>query len=107
MTKRTNHADLPRDDAKLDSVKSKRELAEAFCATGDEAANDGDFDDAFDKYQRALKLDPNSARARVGLGRRGSNLRNIVARSTRPIARSLFVTTTRPRSSSAGTRLDC
>ena len=53
----------------LDDEKTKGRLAETFCASGSSALLEGDFDEAFDNFQRALKLDDRMIDARVGLGK--------------------------------------
>ncbi|MBQ2555535.1 MAG: hypothetical protein II561_03185, partial [Thermoguttaceae bacterium] len=53
----------------LDASKNRRGLAETMCASAKEAFEEGDFDDAFETYQRALKLEPGSVDARLGVGR--------------------------------------
>lgn len=72
MTKHKANGDSKserRNDAlSLDGAQNRRELAETFCASGAEALAEGDFDEAFDAYKRAAKLDPNSPKPRIGVG---------------------------------------
>ena len=53
----------------LGAAKNKRELAEIMCVSAREAFDEGEFDDAFEKYQRALKIDPDLIAARISVGR--------------------------------------
>lgn len=53
----------------LDATNNKLGLSETMCESARGAFDDGDLDEAFDQYQQALKLAPDSVDARVGLGK--------------------------------------
>ena len=67
----SNSSPKKKNDAKVSvgSDKNRSELAETLCAAANEAFLDGEFEDAFDKFQRAVRLDPKHCEARVGLGK--------------------------------------